>query len=61
MAKTSKAKLEYIRQYDRERTTMLSVKLHKDHDADIIERLGEVDSKQAYVKTLIRADIEHEV
>lgn len=33
------------------------IKLHKEHDKDIIERLGELRNKQGYIKSLIRSDI----
>lgn len=57
MTKTSDAKREYIRQYDRERTVMVAVKLNRATDADIIARLGAVDNRAGYIKELIRADI----
>ena len=35
----------------------ISLKLNKGTDADILERLEQVPSKQGYIKRLIRADI----
>ena len=34
-----------------------TIDLHKEMDADIIQRLEEVDNKQAYLKGLVRDDI----
>lgn len=31
--------------------------LHREYDADVIAKLDSVDSKPAYIKALIRADI----
>lgn len=33
------------------------LKLYKKYDADIIEKLGQVDSIQGYIKELIRKDL----
>lgn len=41
-----------------EKTAALNIRLALDADADIIKRLEEVESKTAYVKQLIRADID---
>ena len=38
-------------------TTKVSMKLNNKTDADILAKLGEVESKQGYVKRLIREDI----
>lgn len=35
----------------------LYLQLHKEHDADVIERLGQCPNKQGYIKGLIRNDI----
>lgn len=43
--------------YKKESTIIVNIRLHKELDADIIERLNEVHSKQGYIKDLIRADI----
>lgn len=43
-----------------EKTAALNIRLALDEDADIIKRLGEVESKTAYVKRLIREDISAE-
>lgn len=43
--------------YDSAHTRQIKLKLNTGTDADIIERLDEVESKQGYIKGLIRADI----
>ena len=54
---TSKAQLRAQEKYDKDNTVQVKLKLNKKTDRDIIERLSEVDSKQGYIKELIRADI----
>ena len=49
--------LKYIADYDKLNTTRVSVKLNKEHDADILEHLSTLPNKQGYIKALIRADI----
>lgn len=46
--------------WDRENTVVVTMKLNKNQDADIIEKLNSVDYKQTYLKRLIRADISKE-
>ena len=46
-----------VMEYDKENTVRVYLKLNKKHDADVIAKLNEVDSKQAYIKDLIRKDI----
>lgn len=43
--------------YDKANTMMISIKLNKNTDSDIIERLGKETSRQGYIKELIRNDI----
>lgn len=43
--------------YDREHTRKVMLKFNKKHDADILQKLGEVGNMQGYIKTLIRADM----
>ncbi len=38
-------------------TTGIAMDLNHNTDKDILEKLAAVDSKQGYIKTLIRADI----
>ena len=46
------------KKWDAEHTTRIIMKLNNNTDADILEKLETVDSKQGYIKNLIRADIE---
>lgn len=39
-------------------TTMICVRLSYNTDADIIQKLDEVDSKMGYIKELIRKDMQ---
>lgn len=57
LTKTTEAQRRAVRKYDDANTERVSLKLNKRTDADILERLGEVDSKQGYIKGLIRADM----
>lgn len=43
--------------YDSKNCVRLSLKLNRKTDADILAKLDTVDSKQGYIKDLIRADI----
>ena len=54
---TSKAQLRAQAKYDKDNTVQIKLKLNKKTDADIIKRLLESDSKQGYIKELIRLDI----
>ena len=49
---------EAKRRWDAENTVQISIKLNKNTDADILERLDSVPNKQGYIKELIRSDIE---
>lgn len=44
--------------YNKENTIQVLVRLNKNTDADIIETLNNVVSKQGYIKNLIRIDKE---
>lgn len=57
---TSKAQAEAVKRYQDKSTRLMSIRLNLNTDADIIRRLEEVDSKQGYIKQLIRADIKAE-
>lgn len=54
---TTEAQRRATAKYDKDNTVRLSLKLNKVTDADILARLEEVESKQGYVKELIRADM----
>lgn len=43
--------------YDSVNTVQVKLKLNRKTDADILAKLNEVDSKQGYIKELIRDDI----
>lgn len=51
---TGQAKIDW----DKANTVMCSLKLNKRKDAAIIEKLNKVDSKQGYIKRLIREDLQ---
>ncbi len=53
----SKAQVKASNKYDKENTRQISVRLNKKTDADILEHLETVESKQGYIKELIRRDI----
>lgn len=53
----SKAQIRAQAKYDKSNTVQIKLKLNKKTDADIIKRLSEADSKQGYIKELIRLDI----
>ena len=46
--------------WDRENTVVVTMKLNKNTDADILEKLDSVEYKQKYIKEMIRADISKE-
>lgn len=54
---TSEAQKKAQARYDAKATSRVFLKLNKKTDADILARLDEVESKQGYIKSLIRADI----
>lgn len=43
--------------WDKANTVRVQMKLSKTTDADVIRKLEEVDSKQGYIKELIRKDM----
>ena len=51
------AQSEAKNKWDRENTVVVTMKLNRNTDADILEKLNSVDNKQGYIKDLIRADI----
>lgn len=54
---TSYAQIKASRKYDKENTVQFNLKLNLNTDKDIIEKLNTVESKQGYIKNLIREDI----
>lgn len=53
----SKAQRAASAKYDASHTIQLKLKLNTKTDADILEKLNEVENKQGYIKELIRADL----
>lgn len=53
----TKAQIRASIKYDKANTTMLHVKLNHKRDADILAKVNSVENKSAYVKDLIREDI----
>ena len=58
--KTSAAQLKAIAKYDAAHTVQLHLKLNTDTDSDILKQLDKVQSKQGYIKALIREDMRKE-
>lgn len=58
MPKTSDSNLRAITKFVKEKTVSVNLRLNKNTDADIIEKLAGVPSKMGYIKDLIRADIQ---
>ena len=54
---TSEARKRAVKKSDAANTVQVTLKLNKRTDADVLERLANVPSKQGYIKSLIRADI----
>lgn len=54
---TTEALKKAQKKYDQEKTKMLSVKLNKTTDADILKHIEKIDNKQSYIKALIRKEI----
>lgn len=48
------------KKYDQQNTRMVSVKLNKKTDADILKRIEKIGNKQKYIKALIRKEIKEE-
>lgn len=46
------------REYDRENTTRINLKLNNKTDQDIIEKLAQVDNVQGFIKAVIRNEME---
>ena len=55
MVKESKRKASA--KYDAENTKMVSVKLNRNTDRDILDQIARVNNVSQYLKTLIRKDI----
>ena len=53
----SKAQIKASNKYNKENTLTVCLRLNKETDKDIIEKLEGVYSKQGYIKDLIRDDM----
>lgn len=53
----TKAQIKASNKYDKLNTKQISLRLNKNTDADILEHLETVGSKQGYIKELIRRDM----
>jgi hypothetical protein len=53
-------KTEYDKIYDSQNTMQIKLKLNTKTDKDIINKLRSAQSKQGYIKQLIRADLNKE-
>lgn len=54
---STKAEIEAINRFNKEKTKCIQVRLNKNTDADILAKLEQVPSKMGYIKELIRKDI----
>lgn len=46
--------------YEREKLMRVMVKFHREHEADLVERMEQQDNKAGYIKRLVREDIERD-
>ena len=53
----TEAQRRAVEKYNRTHVIQIVLKLNRTTDADIIERLDTMDSKQGYIKRLIREDM----
>ena len=53
----SNKKYDAITKYNKEKTKTYCLRLNLKNDREIIERLGEVESVNGYIKALIREDL----
>ena len=55
----TRAEIRAINKYNKANTKIYPIRLNFNTDKDIIEKLEAVESKQGYIKELIRKDITH--
>lgn len=55
--KTTPAKRKANAKYDKNNTKVISLKLNKNTDQDILDLLDSVDNTQGFIKQLIRKEI----
>lgn len=46
--------------YEREKLLRIMVKFHREHEADLVERMESRENKAGYLKRLVREDLERE-
>lgn len=56
----TEAQIKAQKKYDAENTRQVHLKLNRNTDKDVLDKLDEVLSKQGYIKRLIREDLEKE-
>lgn len=56
----TEAKKRANAKYDAKHTVQVHLKLNTKTDADIIQKLDEIENKQGYIKGLIREDIKND-
>lgn len=56
----TEAKIKANNASNKKNTTTVLLRLNYNTDADILEKLGQVNSKMGYIKTLIREDLKKE-
>lgn len=54
----SESKIKANNRFNKANTKVVSLRLNFNTDADIIQKLNEVDSKMGYIKSLIRKDVQ---
>lgn len=54
---TTEAQARATKKYQAKNTKMMTIRLNLNTDADIIAKLESVESKQGYIKELIRKDM----
>lgn len=60
MGKVSAAKLRATKKYEKANIRQILLKFHKTHEAEIIEKIDSVPSKNNYIRQLILQDLERE-
>ena len=56
----TEAKIKANNASNKRNTTTVLLRLNYNTDTDILEKLGQVDSKMGYIKVLIREDLKKE-
>lgn len=46
--------------YEREKLLRVMVKFHREHEADLVERMEQQENKAGYLKRLVKEDLERE-